>query len=663
MKKFVSVLLTLLMVLAVCPFAASAETVTWDKSANSFANVEEGDTTVTYLDILLNTRKKADAAGIPAIAEELFANKGDYTWKLTITDVTDMTPVTVEKSYLPAKYEVVSNGVNEYPAFRFAVCVDEDPFVPAINRAYKSVLEIYQGDELLYTTGTSIAQTTCTVEPVLPEAKTVEIAPFADGWENWGGGSNGNATQLLLMVTNTADVTIADLWSEKDALDWTLDITTLTVDEEGNFIAGTTKTINGKPSSEYNGGTTKEGEWGIIRFETCELADPNKFIPAKGTTYGVKLTVSKNGVAKYMGEAEGFYCPMIPVMFNATTGEVEERDVRSTEGYEDLGVEQINKGFVKVDGKSYYAPDWVGYGKDLVSALYLKLGNVFDTEVLLANLKSGKYTLDVTLKNAVKDGDGAEVTYPAVLAGFDGADEDGNPEDLHELNVYLVLDGFTGTPGTLFDATIAVKEGDAVKYSGTVEYVSYGYIASDRKTPGGDNTFDAFEGEQIFPAVANEEAPLDVAGKKLVLGTLINSDEFAPEDGAKYTYKLFWRTADTQEVWQSADSELVAVLEGEEGAKIYQLEALEAAKTMEQGSEYEFVVVVNKDGKDAYWGEMFGTFTEKSAKAFETINGSDKPVDPGHDNDDTGDSVVYLTVAMVVALVAMAVVFKKVRKA
>ena len=153
------------------------------------------------------------------------------------------------------------------------------------------------------------------------------------------------------------------------------------------------------------------------------------------------------------------------------------------------------------------------------------------------------------------------------------------------------------------------------------------------------------------------------AGKKLVLGTLINADEFTPADGAKYAYKLFWRKADTQDPWQSADSELVAVLEGEEGAKIYQFEALEAAKTMEQGSEYEVVVVINQDGKDAYWGEMFGTFTEKSAKAFETINGSDKPVDPGHDNDDTGDSVVYLTVAMVVALVAMAVVFKKVRKA
>lgn len=657
MKKFVSVLLTLLMVLAVCPLAASAETVTWDKSANSFANVEEGDTTVTYLDILLNTRRKADAAGIPAIAEGLFANKGDYTWKLTITDVTDTNPVTVEKSYLPAKYEVVSNGVNDYPAFRFAICVDEDPFVPAINRAYKSVLEIYQGEELLYTTGTSIAQTTCTVEPVLPAAKTVEIAPFADGWENWTGGSNGNATQLLLMVTNTADVKIADLWGEKDALDWTLEISTLEANEEGTVVATSTRTITGKPSSAYNGGAANEGDWGIIRFETCEMADPNKFIPAKGATYGVKLTVSKNGVAKFVGEAEGFYCPIIPVMYNATTGEVEARDVRSTEGYEDLGVEQINKGFVKLNGKNYYAPDWVGYGKDLASALYLKFGNVFDTELLLAGIESGKYTLEVTLK----DTEEKETTYPATVAGYDDTEE--KPVSLHAINVYLDLEGFTSEPGKLFDATIAVKEGDAVVNTGAVNFISYGYIASDKKTPGGDNTFDAFEGEQIFPAVANEEAPLDVAGKKLVLGALINSDEFAPEDGAKYAYKLFWRKADTQDPWQSADSELVAVLEGEEGAKIYQLEALEAAKTMEQGNEYEFVVVVNKDGKDAYWGEMYGTFTEKSAKAFETINGSDKPVNPDDDNDPTGDPVVYLTVAMVVALVAMAVVFKKVRKA
>lgn len=657
MKKFVSVLLTLLMVLAVCPLAAAAETVTWDKSANSFANVEEGDTTVTYLDILLNTRKKADAAGIPAIAEGLFANKGDYTWKLTITDVTDMTPVTVEKSYLPAKYEVVSNGVNEYPAFRFAICVDEDPFVPAINRAYKSVLEIYQGEELLYTTGTSIAQTTCTVEPVLPEAKTVEIAPFADGWENWGGGSNGNATQLLLMITNTADVKIADLWSEKDALDWTLDISTLETDETGTVVATSTRTITGKPSSAYNGGAANEGDWGIIRFETCEMADPNKFIPAKGSTYGVKLTVSKNGVAKFVGESEGFYCPMIPVMYNATTGEVEERDVRSTEGYEDLGVEQINKGFVKLNGKNYYAPDWVGYGKDLASALYLKLGNVFDTELLLAGIESGKYQLEVTLK----DTDEKETTYPATLAGYDDTEE--NPVSIHEINVYLDLEGFTSEPGKLFDATIAVKEGDTVVNTGAVNFISYGYIASDKKTPGGDNTFDAFEGEQIFPAVANEEAPFDVSGKWLVLGTLINVDEFEATAGTTWGYKLYWRKADTQDPWQSADSQLIGVLEGDEGAKIYRLEALEAAKTMEKGSEYEFVVEISENGKTTRWGEMFGTFTEKSAQAFELINGSDKPVDPGHDNDPTGDPVVYLTVAMVVALVAMAIVFKKVRKA
>lgn len=129
---------------------------------------------------------------------------------------------------------------------------------------------------------------------------TIHITQYADGWENWGGGSYGNATQLLIQMNEDGDDSPSYLYNNRGSFDFEI---TLVADS-----TGVSKTIRMDPSSAY-----LAGDWGILRFETCEGVAPNRFVPTYGETYTVTLNVYEGNNLRFTGTADGYYCSMRPV--------------------------------------------------------------------------------------------------------------------------------------------------------------------------------------------------------------------------------------------------------------------------------------------------------------------------------------------------------------
>jgi len=98
--------------------------------------------------------------------------------------------------------------------------------------------------------------------PTAPVIEDLAIDIYGKGLENWGGGSNGNATQLLLTSISGLNNNV-----------WQLN------------ISGTVVTM--KPSSiyDFNNGSC------IYRFETCMNEIGNQFIPVNGEDYTVSAIV------------------------------------------------------------------------------------------------------------------------------------------------------------------------------------------------------------------------------------------------------------------------------------------------------------------------------------------------------------------------------------
>ena len=111
------------------------------------------------------------------------------------------------------------------------------------------------------------------------EAETIEITPYAKGWENWTGGTGGNQTQLLITAPIVPDATTK-------AYTWELTI--------GD------KTITLKSSSQYNFGNGNA----IWRFETCLAEGDNQFVPENGTSGTVSAKIyNEAGELVYVANA------------------------------------------------------------------------------------------------------------------------------------------------------------------------------------------------------------------------------------------------------------------------------------------------------------------------------------------------------------------------
>lgn len=129
---------------------------------------------------------------------------------------------------------------------------------------------------------------------------TIHITQYADGWENWGGGSYGNATQLLIQMNEDGDDSPSYLYNNRGSFDFEI---TLVADS-----TGVSKTIRMDPSSAY-----LADDWGILRFETCEGVAPNRFVPTYGETYTVTLNVYEGNTLRFTGSSDGYYCGMRPL--------------------------------------------------------------------------------------------------------------------------------------------------------------------------------------------------------------------------------------------------------------------------------------------------------------------------------------------------------------
>lgn len=232
---------------------------------------------------------------------------GTYTMKLTLTDET------AGKTYIIPEYFFDTPNIEIYAAspwfFRFAFTEYNIPLV--VGNAYTIAMEVYKGEQLLYTGSTPEGQFSDWSKaseviindvphdylepgeepepPVEPTVKDITITPYVygdiKGFENWP--ASDPATQLLIVVAD--DTTLSA---------YTWEITIKNGDD--------TKVVTMVPTST----------WGVgYRFTTCLNEGDNQFIPVVGTEYTISVKIYDGGtLVAQSGEATGFIPHQEPIV-------------------------------------------------------------------------------------------------------------------------------------------------------------------------------------------------------------------------------------------------------------------------------------------------------------------------------------------------------------
>ncbi|MBE6639184.1 MAG: hypothetical protein E7616_06990 [Ruminococcaceae bacterium] len=257
----------------------------WENSPN------KGDNdAVTQLLIGIKDRKGA-AADIDM----------ELDWRLHITHLT-----TGEKGVYhikPATKALVYDGL-----YRFEVCLakGKDRFVPKNGQSYKVHIEVYDGEELLYTSTASDAYACtayCAIEPIVVESEEeksdshITIIPGTPAWINDSSspnkGEDAAVTQLVMQILGASGI-YKELSFD---LIWELTI------DDGEFE----DTITLSPV---------RSEKGTYYFETVLGEDINWFIPEKGVSYTVTLKIydAEHALLFESEATEGFDCDIEPVV-------------------------------------------------------------------------------------------------------------------------------------------------------------------------------------------------------------------------------------------------------------------------------------------------------------------------------------------------------------